>query len=116
MKEFSTPQIEAINKRKQNLKELRKDFYDASRYTLSKLVKEYNNMCMWCNWNSYAYLSEVLRWERYHIVDCRYPKDIVLDTVNEVLHEICEEQDCIGLWEMYKVHRKVNRDEYREYI
>ena len=116
MKEYSTPQIEAIDKHKRYLEEFRKDFYDESYYALSKLVKEYNGKCIICNWTSHAYLSEVLRCERYHIVDCRYPKSMVLATVNEVLHKICKEQDCISMWKIYKVHRKVNKHEYDNYL
>lgn len=116
MKEYATPQIKAINKRKQYLEEIRKDFYDESYYTLSKLIKEYNGKCITCNWTSQAYLSEVLRWERFHIVDCCYPKDVVLTTVNEVLHKICEEQDCIGMWKIYKIHCKANKHEYNNYL
>lgn len=93
-----------------------KDFYNDSYSMLFKLVKEYNNMCITCNFNAYSYLSEVLRWERLYIVDLHYPKNIVLPIVNDALHKICEEQDCIDMWEIYNTYSKANKDEYKDYL
>lgn len=93
-----------------------KDLYDDSYCILSKLVKEYNHKCVTCNFNAYSYLSEVLRWERYNIVNLHYPKNIVLATVSDALYKICEDQDCIDMWEMYNVYRKNNKDEYKDYL
>lgn len=93
-----------------------RDFYNDSYCMLFKLVKKYNNMCIACNFNADSYLSEVLRWEYFYIVNLHYPKNIVLPIINDALYKICEEQDCIDMWEMYNTYRKANKDEYKDYL
>lgn len=115
MQEYCYLQLEAIRCRQKEIADrkeiLRKDAY----LDLTKIVEEYigNGLSQ----RSYdSYMSKILNWELFNIKYACNAKDTVLTIVNEVLHQVCEEHDCISMWEMYNAYRKANRNEYKDYL